>query len=342
MKRTLRFAPLVLGLALLLAPARPSSAAETSTVDRLLKEGWTLVSPNVLQRTMGGGKVETIGFGVEGLRFKIDGMKKDLASFKESLRRDPDPQLRKTVQAYRAEIKRLTRNLALMAEADQVTAKAGLDCTINYGAHADAFPLGNGTQGVAASADSYFNNNCTQHDQQGEVWVTTSSEASNASGVFTRSFKTDPAAGADAPYIGFAVRAASATSVTGIAQCFSYAYASLTSYAIGVVYEQRAENRLCPAPFPMTVALDGPTSIMLPSGACVTPRYIATVSGGTAPYTYRWTLDNNPVGPNDSVFNWPYCAPHSAGVSYHEIGVKVTDNSGQIQSASITVTINVY
>jgi hypothetical protein len=338
MKRKVFFASLALCLALL-GPARPGSAAETAqpgTIDRLIKEGWTLVSPYVLQRNMGNGKVETIGFGAEGLQFKIDGMKKDLAFFKESLRRNPDHQIRQTVQAYRAEIKRLTNNLALMAEADEVTDKAGIDCTINYGAHVDAFPL-NGSPGVSASADSYFNNNCTQHAQQGEVWVTTTSEARNATGTFTRSIKTDPLTGS---YIGYNVRAASSTSVTGVTECLSHAYASMTSYGIGVVYEQRAENRLCPNP--MSVTISGLTSTTILGTACKTLTWTASVSGGNPGYTYSWYRDGYAVGANSSSYSQTFCGNNTAYTGYVNLSVTARDAAGQTASDSHTTTINYY
>jgi hypothetical protein len=337
MKRKVFFASLALGLALL-GPARPSLAAETGsdTISRLIKEGWTLVSPNVLQRNMGNGKVETIGFGVEGLKFKIEGMKKDLAFFKESLRRNPDYQIRQTVQAYRAEIKRLTNNLALMAEADEVTDKAGIDCTISYGAHVDAFPL-NGSQGVSASADSYFNNNCTQHGQQGEVWVTTTSEARNATGTFTRSIKTDPLAGVSAPYIGYNVRAASSTSVNGVTECLSHAYASMTSYDIGVVYEQRAENRLCPGN-PPTVTITGPTSTFVSGYNCTTLTWNASVSGGTPGYAYTWYWDGYAVGSGSS-YSEMFCGSNYTYQQYVYLSLAVSDSAGRSASDDHSATI---
>jgi hypothetical protein len=335
MKRRVVFASLILGLALL-GPARPSLAAETGTIDRLIKEGWRLVSPNVLQRDMGNGKVETIGFGVEGLRFKIDGMKKDLAFFKESLRRNPDHQVRRTVQAYRAEIKRLTKNLAIMAEADGVASKAGIDCTINYGAHVDAFALST-SRGVGASADSYFNNNCTQHDQQGEVWVTTTSEARQSDGTFVRAIKTDPLAGSGSPYIGFNVRAASSTSVNGVTECLSHAYASMTSYAIGVVYEQRAENRLCPGT-PPSVSITGPTWASISGYDCQYLTWDASVSGGTPGYTYAWYWNGYQVSSGSSYSDW-FCGNNTNWTQDVYLTVNVQDSAGLSGSADYGASI---
>jgi hypothetical protein len=341
MKRKVFFASLALALGLaLLGPARPSLAAETGsdTISRLIKEGWTLVSPNVLQRDMGNGKVETIGFGVEGLKFKIEGMKKDLAFFKESLRRNPDYQVRQTVQAYRAEIKRLTKNLALMVEAeDEVVSKAGIDCTIKYGAHVNAFPLST-SQGVGASADSYFNNNCTVHGQRGEVWVTTTSEARNATGTFTRSIKTDPLAGVSAPYIGYNVSAASSTSVNGVTECLSHAYASMTSYDIGVVYEQRAENRLCP--ITMSVSITGPTSSFVLGTACKTLTWTASVTGGTPTYTYSWYRNGYAVGTNSSSYSQTFCGSNTSYSETVNLSVTVRDTTGATASDPHSTTIN--
>lgn len=338
MKRKMFLASLALGLALL-APARPGFAEETSdTIDRLTKEGWTLVSPNVLRRDMGNGKFETIGFGVEGLQFKIDGMKRDLAFFKESLRRNPDYQIRQTVQAYRAEIKRLTKNLELMAEAeDEVVSKAGIDCTIKYGAHVDAFPL-SASQGVGATADSYFNNNCTQHSQRGEVWVTTTSEARAANNVFTRSTKTDPLAGSSAPNIGYNVSAASSTSVNGLTECLSYAYASMTSYDIGVVYEQSAWNYTCPAN--MTVTISGLSGTFITGYNCKTITWTASVSGGTPAYTYTWYRDGYAVGSNSSSYSEMFCGNNFTYSESAYVSVSARDANGVTKSDDHTTTIN--
>lgn len=341
MKRKVFFASLALGLALL-APARPSLAAETGssdTIDRLTKEGWVLVSPNVLQRDMGNGKVETIGFGVEGLQFKIEGMKKDLAFFKESLRRNPDYQIRQTVQAYRAEIKRLKRNLALMAETDEaVVSKAGIDCTIRYGAHVNAFPLST-SQGVGANADSYFNNNCTQHNQQGEVWVTTTSEARAANNVFTRSTKTDPLAGPSAPNTGYNVSASSATSVNGVTECLSYAYASITSYDIGVVYEQTAWNYTCPSN--MTVAITGPTYAFISGWNCQTLTWNASVSGGSPGYTYTWYRDGYQAG-TGSAYSETFCGSNYTYTDSVYLSLTAYDSAGQNKSDTHSATIEYY
>jgi hypothetical protein len=271
------------------------------------------------------------------LQFKIEGMKKDLAFFKESLRRNPDHQVRQTVQAYRAEIKRLTKNLALMEEADEIVSKAGIDCTIQYGAHVDAFSLTT-SPGVGASADSYFNNNCTQHNQQGEVWVTTTSEARNATGTFTRSIKTDPLAGVSAPYIDFNVRAASSTSVTGVTECLSHAYASMTSYDIGVVYEQRAENRLCPNS--MSVSITGTASTFILGTNCKTLTWTASVSGGTPAYTYSWTRDGYAAGTNSSSYSQMFCGSNSSWDQNVYIGLTVRDATNQSRSANYTTTIH--
>jgi hypothetical protein len=320
-------------------PRPRSRAAETGssdTIDRLTKEGWVVVSPNVLQRDMGNGKVETLGFGVEGLQFKIETMKRDLAFFKESLRRNPDYQIRQTVQAYRAEIRRLKRNLDLMVEAEnQVVSKAGIDCTIRYGANVDAFPLST-SQGVGATASSYFNNNCSQHYQEGEVWVTTTSEARAANNVFTRSTKTDPLAGSSAPYTGYNVSASSSTTVNGITECYSYAYASMTSYAMGVVYEQTARNYTCPSN--MTVSITGPTSAFISGYNCQTLTWSASVSGGAPGYTYTWYRDGYQAGTGSS-YSEMFCGNNFDYTESAYVSLTVRDSVGLSKSDDHTTTI---
>jgi hypothetical protein len=225
-----------------------------------------------------------------------------------------------------------------MAEAeDEAVNKAGIDCTIKYGAHVNAFPLST-SQGVGASADSYFNNNCTVHGQQGEVWVSTTSEARAANNVFTRSTKTDPLAGSSAPYIGYNVSAASSTSVAGITECLSHAYASMTSYDIGVVYEQRAENRLCPSN--MAVTISGPTSTIISGYTCKTLTWTASVSGGTPAYSYTWYRDGYAVGSNSSSYSETFCGDNIAWTQSVYVSVTARDAAGQTKSDDHATTIN--
>ena len=58
--------------------------AQTDPMDRLEREGWTVVQEGVLQRQPGPGEVETYVFGVEGFNWKL----RDLRSQLQVLRRE--------------------------------------------------------------------------------------------------------------------------------------------------------------------------------------------------------------------------------------------------------------
>ena len=159
------------------------------------REGWQPVAPGVLQRDLGPNKTETLGFGADGLRFKIQQMSAHLTFLREEYAIKPTPALRKAIRSYKAEIARLTQALETTKSLDQaegldfLSEKAvGIDCTINYGAHVDAFALG-GSQGVGATTDSYFNSNC---GQVGEVYAHAYSKATGADNVIRTATKDRP------------------------------------------------------------------------------------------------------------------------------------------------------
>ncbi|HSF39615.1 MAG TPA: hypothetical protein VLT87_07475, partial [Thermoanaerobaculia bacterium] len=80
---------------------------ENDLYDQLIKEGWTLTAAGVLQRQIGAGKVETLGFGAEGLRFKLEEMRGQLAFLREEYKHRPLPETRRSIRAYRIQIARV-------------------------------------------------------------------------------------------------------------------------------------------------------------------------------------------------------------------------------------------
>jgi hypothetical protein len=78
MKKKLFFVPLLLCLAIF-GDSRPGLASSlnpipTDLLIRLEKEGWKTAAPGVMQHTVGS-TVETLGFGDDGLRFKVKELK---------------------------------------------------------------------------------------------------------------------------------------------------------------------------------------------------------------------------------------------------------------------------
>ena len=349
MNRNVGLAALILCLAIFGSFPAPAEQPihEKATADplqSLFDAGWVQVSPGVLTRDRGHGKTEILGLGAEGLQYRLQELRKHLRHLKARYDETPTPELRDSLRAYRSEVRRVMERLETATAAGAITAKAGIDCTINYGAHADAFPLGPSTQGVGASADAYFNSNC---GQRGEVWAHAYGEGFKADNSWWTVTKTDPLAGGSAPYIGTNVRAAASISLNVVRQCYSYAYASMTSYDIGVVYEQRAPpNYSCPPPLPPltlpAITSDYGNYIYLYGYDCVDVSWTAYPSGGTTPYSYSWTANSSStvVGTGQTYYR-TFCGSNVNSTGTWTANVTVRDSSSpqQFQSSSHTFTI---
>lgn len=220
MKKKSFLVPLLLCL-VVFGHSRPGLAASwtqdsVESLERLEKEGWQEVSPGVLQRTRDGNQVETLGFGEEGLRFRIETLKADLAFLRQEYARHPSRELRRAIRAHRSEIVRSEAALrkadtdgALESASEAMTAWAN-DCPAQYAASAYAFPL---AQGAGASASASFNNNC---GYTGEVYVQTYSTASDAEGTEYSAARKDPGTAPSTPRFGANVTAAASIGVNGV------------------------------------------------------------------------------------------------------------------------------
>lgn len=335
MKEKVPFLFLALCLALLGGARAGSAQSVDDVLVPLLNEGWSKASPGVLQRDLGGGKVETLGFGAEGLRFRLAEMQKQLAFLKERLRANPNWQLREAVRAYRAEIAHLSRMLETAKAADEVdprTKAAGIDCTIRYGAHVDAYPLTT-SQGVGASADAYFNSNC---GQTGEVMAHAHAEARKADGTLWTATQTDPLTGVRS---GSNVSAAAGVTLNGVTNCFSYASSSMTSYDLGIVYAQSMSNYACPAPvLNLSVSSSYGPSADVWGYNCAYVTWTASASGGTSPYSYQWFNGATYLGSGSS-YTQAFCGSNWEYSESFTITAQVTDSTPQTRSVDNSITI---
>jgi hypothetical protein len=321
--------------------------ATSDPLEQLLNAGWVQVSSGVLSRDLGHGKVEVLGFGAEGLRHRLQELRKHLRHLKATYDEHPTPELRDSLRAYRTEVRRLMERLETAKSVDELdvaTQAAGIDCTINYGAHVNAFPLSGSAQGVGANADAYFNSNC---GQKGEVWAHAYGEGRRADNSWWTVTKTDPLAGGSAPYFGSNVRAAASISLNVVKECRSYAYASMTSYDIGVVYEQSATNILCPPPvLNLTVSSSHGSAISIYGYNCVTVTWTANPTNGTSPYTYSWTANTSTtVVGTAQTYSRQFCGSNTTTTGSWKANATVTDSSSPTRltkSASHTLTINYY
>jgi hypothetical protein len=277
MKKKVFFVPLLLCLALF-GSSRPGLADSVNPIPtdlliRLEKEGWKTAAPGVMQHTVGN-TVETLGFGDDGLRFRIKELKAHLAFLRKKFAHHPSPELRQAIRAHRAEVLRAQEALREAGELESSTdalVAAGANCAANYDATGRAFPLA--TQGAGAQADAYFDNPC---GYTGEVYAYAYAEASSAANVVTISRQSDPAP--DTPRIGTNVSATAAVSVGGVKDCYSHSYSSVTSYDLEVTYSRSSTNNACvdtvnARPF----AQDSPANLLLPASPPLDPNSAAIV-----------------------------------------------------------------
>src|SRR5215213_5959268 len=110
----------VIGCASLCA-AQPGLAASEGgdLLKSMEKGGWQTVAPGAMQRNLGPNKVETLGFGADGLRFKIQEMTEHLSFLRQEHANHPTPNVRKSIRMYRAGIERLTKALETAKSLDE-------------------------------------------------------------------------------------------------------------------------------------------------------------------------------------------------------------------------------
>jgi hypothetical protein len=234
----------------ILGHSRPALTASSTPIPpdllrHLQQQGWTQVSPGVMQRSLGGNRVETLGFGAAGLRFHLKQMKANLVNLRKQYSQHSSRDLRASILAHRARIQRIQEALKTARAADELELSTealiaqGPNCSANYDSSGFAYPL---AQGVSANARAWFNNNCGYN---GEVWAHAQAKATSADGATTLVTKSDPTTGSSPPRIGLNVSASSTVSANGVSGCESYAYASVTNYDLGITYEQSDRNYAC-------------------------------------------------------------------------------------------------
>ncbi|HSK75086.1 MAG TPA: hypothetical protein VLQ45_01395 [Thermoanaerobaculia bacterium] len=331
-----------------LCTAQPGLAAGDGgdLLKSMEKGGWQTVAPGVMQRSLGAGKVETLGFGADGLRFKIQEMTEHLSFLRQEYANHPTPKVRKSIQRYRAEIARLTEALETAKSLDEEEglkalnekASGGIDCTIKYSAHVNAFPL-TGSQGVGANTDASFSSNC---GQVGEVYAHSYSKATGADNVIRTATHTEPPSGIRS---GSNVTAVTSDNVLGVRDCYSYSYATMTSYDIGVSYSQSVENRLCPAtvsPLNLSVSSNWGGTVEVYGTNCVLVSWTASASGGTSPYSYAWYNGSTYLGAGAS-YTRSFCGNNTTKTQLYSITATATDStSPTVQTKSVSYPNTIY
>ncbi|HKV06678.1 MAG TPA: tandem-95 repeat protein [Thermoanaerobaculia bacterium] len=264
----------------ILGSSRPGHADSSSQIpadllNSLQKQGWSEVSPGVMQRSLGGNRVETLGFGAAGLRFQLREMKAHLVDLRKDYAQQPSRQLRITIRAHRAQILRVEEALRKAAATDGLEVSAeglidpGSNCSATYDAVAIAYPRG-------AKASAYFNSLC---GEIGEVYAHSKSSATAEDGSDFLSTKSDPAL--NTTRIGSNVSASGSTSVPGVTNCHSYAYASVLSYDTGLTYAQDDNNYSCATSLPSPWTKSDVGTVGLAGNASYDSGVFELIAGGT-------------------------------------------------------------
>ena len=326
-----------------------AASGNQDLLEQMQREGWTVVAPGVLQRDLAHGKVETLGFGADGLRFRIQQDTELLSFLRQEYANHPAPNVRKAIRSVKEEIERFTKALETAKSIDEVEglasmsekASGGIDCTIKYGAHVNAFPLGGSSQGVGASADAYFNSNC---GQTGEVTAFSYSTAMGADNVVRTATHNDPLSGYRS---GSNVTATTSDSVIGVSNCYSTARATMTSYDLGVTYDQSVENRLCPvptSPLNLSVSSNWGGVIEVTGFQCASVTWTASASGGTSPYSYAWYSGATYLGAGAS-YTRSFCGNNTNNTQSYTVSAIATDSTSptaQTKTVSYGNTIYYY
>jgi hypothetical protein len=276
-------------------------------------------------------RVEHLAYGREGLAWTMGELKRRLQRLTQEYERFPSQELGDTIDNLKIKIASLRQEMRTLPEgmASYTEAVTGPSCSsICYSATADAYPL-TSSQGTGAIADAKFNSSC---GLVGNAYAYAYARAVAAGSQTTNIFE-DPAPGTRAA----STSATSHAEVTapGSTDCYSEAYASIDSTVAGICYSTSDVNSNCPAPQPTGVTIGGPASVAISGTACQTVTWTTSVTGGTAPYTYAWTLNGAAAGSGSSL-STQYCGSNTNNTSTQNVGVTVDG----VVSDTHTTTIN--
>jgi hypothetical protein len=316
----------------ILMMARPSMAQveelkpEPPLVRQMLQEGWTKVAEGVLQRNTEGGPVETFTYGEDGLRWTARKMEARLAFLQNEYNAHPSEDLAGLIESLKSQLIELDQNLKSgTAQAEVASPDTLTDCTIQYGANANATYLtGTSAPGTTASANANYSSNC---GQLGNTYAYAYARAT-AGTVTTTKIQEDP------KYDGTSLSSAASASAPGGTDCYSEAYARAWSPTLNINYEAGPYyNYSCPAPPPQLYnSVSGPYDVYTDDYTpCQYVTWNASASGGVPGYTYDWYIGGTYQGSGSSLTK-RYCRLNSS-VTVQSIA---HDSIGQNASATFT------
>jgi len=299
-------------------------------VSKMLQEGWDKLVEGVLQRTGGGGKVETFTYGEDGLRWRARKLEARLDHFQKEYAAHPSEELAQLIEGLKNELIETDQSLKEgLGQAELPTGEELDACSINYDALAAADPLTSSlAPGTAATATASFSATCGQTASSYAYAYATATEGT----VTTVKLQEDPKSSSTS------VVSSAAASAPGSTGCYSEALARVTSIVVGGTYEVSDTNYDCPyAPQPLAVSIDGPYDVFLDDyyQPCQTVTWSATTSGGTPGYSYNWYIGGAYQG-SGAQLTKRYCFTNTSVV------VNVTAYDSASQSATASFGTSVY
>lgn len=293
----------------------------------LKADGWKQVSEKVFERQVTETRVEHLAYGREGIVWMISEMKGRLQSLQEEYQRHPSEDLAKVIDNLTRRIESAREELRAPADGTDgiasMSAASTTGCSRCYSATTDAYPL-TGSQGVGAVSDAKFSADC---GNSGNTYAYAYARAT-LNGVTTTKTQEDPRSGSN-------VTSHAAASVNGSVDCYSEAYSSTQSSALGISYSTTDANYSCPpAATPLSASISGTTYEYFAGTGCRSRTWTASVSGGSAPYTYQWYYNNSAVG-TGSTYTRSICGSHMS----FTLKLVVTDSTGATAQSTIFVTV---
>ena len=318
------------------ALAQPGRDAGDDPIQKLQREGWTIVQDGVLQRRSSPGEVETFVYGVEGFTWKLQDLRAQLRRLRGELRADPTPELRRAVASHRKAItstlETIERARATGEHGETVQLKSLCFASIKYDAEA-AYKTDRQGTWADASAEYSIPPECSG---SGEVYAYAFAKTT-VNGAATTATVTD------GPRSGANVSAAADANRNGGPLCESYAFASVTEGLSSYSKSKTNESCAWPAPLYVSVKSDKASLMTLDEWECVTITWTVNVSGGVPGYTSRIYRNNVLLG-NGLSYSEQVC--NDMGENYPWQGVDiairadVTDSSAQTASASQSTRVD--
>ncbi|HEY9420251.1 MAG TPA: hypothetical protein VIW92_02465 [Thermoanaerobaculia bacterium] len=308
------------GTAQLLEPQEPQWLVE------MYEQGWQKVQEGVLQRSVGGSQVETFTYGEAGLRWTVESLKQQVNSLQQFYNQHPSTELAQAIDHLQNQIGVANARLE-SGQVEEPSSEQMENCDISYGAHANADSLGGGSQGVTASSNAYFHNNC---GFLGNTYALSQVQGA-INTVFTIKTQEDPKSG------GAWLDSATQLSLGASSQCYSRAYARAWSDGLNISYETLDENYVCPPPPPLpSVWISGTANVYTDYYyPCADVTWTANVSGGTPGYSINWYIGGAYQGSGTQLTK-QYCYTNATVTAT----AQVTDAASQTAQASYTTNIH--